>query len=60
MGYYGQVQAQFKNWRRTYVLQNEAYPEPDAIIDTIVVINQKVKKLTIKDYFKSKPTSNNL
>ena len=34
--YYGQVQAQFKNWRRTYVLQNEAYPEPDAIIDAIV------------------------
>ena len=33
---------------------------PKAPTPTPEVINQKVKKLTIKDYFKSKPTSNNL
>ena len=33
---------------------------PKAPTPTPEVINQKVKKLTIKDYFKSKPKSNNL
>ena len=30
------LQSQFKNWRRKFVQQNEVYPEPDEIIDTIV------------------------
>ena len=33
---------------------------PKAPTPTPEVINQKMKKLTIKDYFKSKPKSNNL
>ena len=52
MGYFGQVQSLFKNWRRTFVLQNEVYPESAAIIDAIVDFSLAISPKRIQGLWK--------